>query len=279
MKTALPLKFHGGKQHLAKRIIELFPPRESYLHFVEPFFGGGAVLFHHDPEGKSEVANDIYGPLTNFWRVLAHPQWFPIFQRLVQAIPFSERFWGGAMAEWWPHHEGWGDVEPAVRDAVTFFVLYRQSRQGLGKDFATLSRNRTRRGMNEQASSWLSAVECLPEAHERLRRVVILNRDALDVIRQQDGPKTVFYCDPPYLPEVRASTGCYENEMEMMDHVHLLETLATVEGKFLLSGYRSEVYDYWSISQCWDRVDIEIPNHSSSAKTKEIKTECVWKNY
>ena len=49
-----------------------------HLHYVEPFFGGGAVLLARDPEddglwlfphkGVSEVVNDINGQLINFWR-------------------------------------------------------------------------------------------------------------------------------------------------------------------------------------------------------------------
>jgi DNA adenine methylase len=69
-KTRLtpPLKWHGGKYYLARRIIELMPP---HLHYCEPFFGGGAVLMAKDPKGVSEVVNDIYGELINFWRVLS----------------------------------------------------------------------------------------------------------------------------------------------------------------------------------------------------------------
>ena len=81
------------------------------------------------------------------------------------------------------------------------------------KDFATLSRNRTRRQMNEQASAWWTCVEGLPAVSARLRRVVVLNQPALEVIRQQDGPATLFYLDPPYLHETRASPGTYKHEM------------------------------------------------------------------
>jgi hypothetical protein len=63
--------------------------------------------------------------------------------------------------------------------------------------------------MNEQASAWLSAVEGLRAVHTRLKRVVILNRPALEVIHQQDGQGTLFYLDPPYLHATRASTTEY----------------------------------------------------------------------
>jgi len=59
--------------------------------------------------------------------------------------------------------------------------------------------------MNEQASAWLRAVDGLPDVHQRLQRVVILNDDAVIVIRQQDGPHTLYYLDPPYLHETRAT--------------------------------------------------------------------------
>ena len=79
----LPLKWHGGKYYLASKIVGLMP---SHLHYVEPFFGGGAVLFAREPEddglwlfpnkGVSEVVNDINGSLINFWRVLQDPETF-----------------------------------------------------------------------------------------------------------------------------------------------------------------------------------------------------------
>ena len=77
--------------------------------------------------------------------------------------------------------------------------------------------------MNEQASSWLSAVEGLQDVHQRLKSVVILNDNACKVIGQQDGPHTLFYCDPPYLHETRTVTSAYGHEMTESDHLQLAE--------------------------------------------------------
>jgi len=252
-----------------------------HLHYVEPFFGGGAVLFAKPRElieGHSEVVNDLDTDLTNFWQVLQRPDCFAEFCRLVETIPFSEYEFDSATT--YRQNLGLRGFSPCPETAAMFFVRYRQSRQGLGSCFATLSRNRTRRGMNEQVSAWLSAVEGLPAAHERLKRVVILNDDACTVIRQQDGPKTLFYCDPPYLAETRTATDCYgQFEMTEDQHYYLLRTLAKIKGQFLLSGYRSNLYDRWADKHGWYRADFPIDNKASSAKTKPKMVECVWSNF
>lgn len=265
-----PLKWHGGKFYLARQIISMFP---EHVHYVEPFFGGGAVFFSKPSqfvEGHSELVNDINLELMNFWTVLKVDELFRRFTRAVEATPFSKVTWEESVKT--------SSSDPVAR-AVAFFVRYRQSRQGLGTDFATMSRSRTRRGMNEQVSSWLSAVEGLPEAHERLKRVVICNENAASLIKREDSKDTFFYLDPPYLHETRTAKDAYEFEMSPDQHEQLLEVIASISGKFLLSGYPSAMYDRFSRAHRWNRVDVEIDNKASGLKNKPIKTECFWTNY
>ena len=147
-----------------------------HLHYVEPFAGGLAVMLRKNPEGISEVVNDLDSELSNFWHVLKDGDHFQKFTRQIEATPFSAiEFERAELAS----------DDPVIR-AVNFFIRCRQSRQGLRRDFATLSKNRTRRGMNEQVSSWLTAVEGLPEIHQRLQRVVICNDDAVKIIFRED---------------------------------------------------------------------------------------------
>lgn len=263
-----PLKWHGGKHYLASRIVALMPP---HLHYVEPYAGGLSVLLAKNPEGVSEVVNDLDELLTNFWRVLQHPDRFPEFVRHSEATPFSE-------AEWCRALDGIGEYTCPVGRAWAFFVLCRQSLAGRKDTFAPLSKTRTRRGMNEQASAWLTAIEGLPAVHERLKRVVILNREALDVIRQQDGPQTLFYLDPPYLPETRQTNGEYGiHEMTGRDHADLLGVIRSVQGKVMLSGYRNLLYD--NLLKDWTRRDFELPNNAAGGATKRRMTESLWCNF
>lgn len=261
-----PLKWHGGKHYLASKIIDLMP---AHVHYVEPFFGGGSVLLNKSPDGISEVANDVHRELTTFWRVLQDSERFAEFSRIIEAMPFSQVEWEEANAS--------ESVRDPIRKAVNFFVRCRQSRAGKLDSFATLSRNRTRRQMNEQASSWMTAVDGLSAVAARLKRVVVLDDEAVRVIKSQDGANTLFYLDPPYLHETRVTTADYDHEMSADQHVELLEVIDNCTGKVLLSGYPSEIYR--SKLSHWNYIDVAIDNKASSAKQKPKMVERLWMNY
>lgn len=267
-----PIKRHGGKHYLADWIIGLTP---EHTHYVEPYFGSGAVMLRKSCEGISEVANDLDGGLSNLWTVLRDEGSFQQLHRLLEATPFSQ--------ELFDESKRLLKASGAPADPVTWgwrwFILARQSRQGLMKSFATVSRTRTRRGMNEQVSSWLTAIEGLPEVHERIRRVLITNLPACDLIRQQDGAATHFYCDPPYLHETRVTTRDYACEMSPEDHAELLRVLGSIQGTFQLSGYPSEMYQQAAARHGWRCESRQIDNKASGSRQKPMKTECLWMNY
>ncbi|MFO0822839.1 MAG: DNA adenine methylase [Gemmataceae bacterium] len=265
-KLVPPLKWHGGKHYLAPKIVPLMP---HHLHYVEPYAGGLSVLLHKNPEGVSEVVNDINWGLTNFWEVLREVKLFARFRRQVEAIPFSEPVWEAAAKDL-------TNKDP-VRRAVAFFVRCRQSLAGRMDSFASISRSRTRGGLNEQASAWLSAVRGLEDVHARLSRVVIRNRNALDLIRSEDTINTLFYLDPPYLPSTRESRETYQFEMTEDDHRDLLAVVTTVKGKVMLSGYPSDLYDEALVG--WEKHTFELPNNAASGSNKRRMTECLWCNF
>ena len=259
MTIGTPLKTHGGKTYLAKRIVGLMSP---HTHYVEPYAGGLSVLLAKDPEGVSEVVNDLDGRLMDFWRCLQDPQRFERLRRRLRATPFSQVEWEGA--------EG-------VEDAAAFFIRCRQSLAGRGDTFAPLSKRRVRRGMNEQASAWLSVIEGLPKVHARLSRIAILNGPALDVIRKEDTAETLFYLDPPYPASTRTAPDVYEFEMSDDEHRALLDLIQTVEGKVIISGYACPLYDE-ALSRWWHE-DFNLPNNAASGRQKRRMVERIWTNY
>ncbi len=264
-----PLKWHGGKFYLAQKIVELMPP---HAHYVEPYAGGLSVLLAKNPVGVSEVINDLNSDLMNFWGVLQNDGLFREFARIVEATPFSQ-------TEWNDSGERMKSPDRLTR-AIGFFIRCRQSMSGRMQEFSPLSRNRVRRGMNEQVSAWLGAVEGLGAVHARLRRVAILNLSATKVLTSQDSHNTLFYLDPPYVHQTRTTTCEYgEYEMTDGDHRSLLGILGCLTGKVLLSGYHSPLYDSLLVSPKWRCVEFDLPNNAAGGQTKRRMTECLYLNF
>jgi DNA adenine methylase len=280
-----PIKSHGGKHYQAEQVIGLMPPRVKNPNkpadddpgwgvYAEPFLGSGAVLFALDPEGISEHVNDLDGEITNFFDVVKSPDLFTDYSRLVGLTPVSEVEFDRAIAAL-----GDPDLSPVER-AVAFFVRNRQSRAANGKGFCTPVLGRTRRGRNEHCSAWLSAVEGLPAVHERLMRVEVHNRQGIDFIRHVDSLRTFFYLDPPYLRETRVSKSAYKDfEMTRDQHVELLDVLAQIKGRFILSGYSDSLYAQAQARYGWHCTERQIDNKVAGGKVKRVMTERCWMNY
>ena len=280
-----PLKWHGGKVYLAARIIERMPP---HLHYVEPFFGSGQVLFARDPkdrrlwwtertsdgripDGVSEVINDLHGDLMNFYAVLKDPDGFPQLERRLSLTLHSEDEWNAAQRLL---AQADGD---RVERAAALFTFCRQSLSGRMDTFAPTVRTRLRGGRNDGVNAWWGAIEGLEAVHRRLRDVKILNRSALDVIRSEDTPATLFYCDPPYYHATRTATEVYDHEMTERDHRDLLDVLLACKGKVILSGYANDLYD--GVLARWTREEFDLPNNAASGKTKRRMAEMLWRNF
>jgi DNA adenine methylase len=248
---------------LSRRIIECFPPHRTYL---EPFGGAASVLLNKPP-APVEVYNDLDGRITRLFRVLRdHGE---AFRRLLTLTPYSEVEFAGA-------GEPAGDeIEQARRD----FVRWRMSLGGRGDSFS-FTLHRVRRGMADVVSGYLSAVdEQLPAIVERLRRVQIVCRPALEAIPTWDGPDTLIYCDPPYVHETRheGSREVYGVEMSEQDHRELAAVLNACKAKVVLSGYPSALYD--ELYPSWRTITFDIANHAAGGRKKVRKQEKLWLNW
>jgi DNA adenine methylase len=68
-KLATPfLKWVGGKRQLMPSIVAHLPKNIQTYNYVEPFIGGGAVLFHLQP--KNVIINDFNEELINVYKVI-----------------------------------------------------------------------------------------------------------------------------------------------------------------------------------------------------------------
>ncbi len=257
--------WYGGKFSHLEWLLPLLP--ESH-HYCEPFAGSAAVLLNREPS-PVETYNDIDGELVNFFSVLRDDS-----DRLIRAIaltPFSrEEFYRAIHGS----RRGMSKLERARR----FYVRARQTRTGLAQT-ATLGRwancrNTSRAGMSGVISRWFGGVASLDDIGERLLRVQIENRPATQVVQLYDDPKTLFYCDPPYLHATRGDSKAYQFEMEEVEHRELAEVLRDCRGKVAVSGYQCELMD--ELYKGWRRFDSPVKTCHSIKKPRQ---ECLWMNY
>jgi len=62
------LKWVGGKRQIMPSIVDLLPKNIGSYNYVEPFIGGGAVLFNLQP--KNAIINDFNAELINVYTVI-----------------------------------------------------------------------------------------------------------------------------------------------------------------------------------------------------------------
>lgn len=258
--------WYGGKYSHLDWLLPLLP---KCHHYCEPFAGSAAALLNRDPS-PIETYNDLDGEVCNFFRVLRNQK-----DKLVKAIaltPFSREEFAIAC-------ELDGKLS-ALERARRFYVRARQVRTGLAQT-ASIGRwanciDTSRAGMSGVVSRWLGGIELLPEIGERLLRVQIENRPAVDVINLYDSPDTLFYCDPPYVHETRGDSKAYGHEMTDDQHRELADALNAAKGMIAFSNYDCNLMNQLYPAGRWQKiVGPAKTNHS----TKDVRTEVLWVNY
>ncbi len=223
------LRWHGGKWNLAPWIISEMPKHRVY---VEPFGGAGSVLIRK-PRCYAEIWNDLDGHVVNLFQVLRSDQANELVN-LLRLTPFaSEEFAQAYQPTNCP-------IERARRLVIRSFMGFGSN----GHNRSTGFRSNSNRSGTTPAHDWSNYPDSLVDIIERLRGVVILNRDACDVMASHDGPETLHYVDPPYVFETRADLGKgYAVELTDSDHETLLDFLDGLDGMVMLSGYAHPLYD------------------------------------
>lgn len=250
------LRWHGGKWKLAPWIISHFGEHRCY---VEPFGGGASVLLRK-PRSHAEVYNDLDGEAVNLFNVARERG--EELTRVLRLTPF-------ARAEFREAYEASDDpLERARRLLIRSFMGFGSN----GHERLTGFRSNSSRSGTTPARDWHNYPEVLPVIIERLQGVVIENRDAVKVMADHDGPATLHFLDPPYLPETRDRGADYAHEMTVEDHCRLLRCVRGLHGMVILSGYPSEIYDS-ELGGGWSRVA-----RKALADGARSRVEALWLN-
>lgn len=257
------VRWFGDKWLLAPWIIGHFPAHRVY---VEPFGGGGSVLLRK-ARAYAEVYNDLDSEVVNLFRVLREPDDAARLIELLRLTPF-------ARAEWEESYEQ--TVEPIERARR----LCARSFMGFGANGHNFTASTGFRGSSNHtgratvAVEWRGYPDALRDAVERLRGVVIEDRNAHLVMERHDGPHTLHYVDPPYLWDTRRRFSAqrrYVHELDEEGHADLLAFLRSLVGMVVLSGYPHPMYD--AALPEWRRV--ERPALADGARER---IEVLWLN-
>ncbi|HVY12191.1 MAG TPA: DNA adenine methylase [Alphaproteobacteria bacterium] len=257
------MRWHGGKWKLAPWIISHFPPHRIY---VEPF-GGAASVLMRKPRCYAEVYNDLDGDAVNIFRVLRDEVSSKKLIDQVRLTPFSRDEFELAYA--------YADcpVEAARRLLILCFMGYGSN--GHNRSIRTGFRANSNRSGSTPAHDWANYPDCMTAIIDRLRGVIIENRDALEVMAQHDDVDTLHYVDPPYVFETRTSMAArgraYKHELNDDGHARLLKYLGTLKGMVVLSGYPHPSYD--AALPGWLRVECK-----ALADGARERTEALWIN-
>ena len=206
-----PFAWPGGKRALTKTLLHRLPIHKVYVEV----FAGSAKLLFAKPPSACEVMNDLNGEVTNFFRVAKHrtAELAECFDReIVHAGRFRELHDASTAVD---------EIERALRFAYLVWYSYGAK----GEHFAGGSLTQPTKSLNRVRA-------LLGGTAERLRSVLIEQRDFADVLRRYDSPETFFYLDPPYVHF--GSLSRYE-AMTVERREELFALLAAIEGKFLMS--------------------------------------------
>mgnify|MGYP000001593717 CR=1 FL=1 len=253
------LRYFGGKWALAPWVIQHLP--QDHRIYVEPF-GGAASILMRKPRSKIEVYNDLDDEIVGLFRVLQDKTQCQELVRRLKRTPYSRSEFELSFVR---------TDDPVIRSQRAIVRAYQAMHHtALFNPRKTTFADARHRTGSAKSHEWVNYPRSLAAVHRRLQGVVIEKRNALDVIRVQDTPETLFYVDPPYVPASRSSGG-YRHELSVQQHVELLEVLKGVRGMVVLSGYPSALYD--EALKGWFRVERQ---HTAMALKAHSRTEVLW---
>ena len=229
------LKWVGGKRQLISDIEPLIP--KSISTYVEPFVGGGAVLFHLQP--KKAIINDYNQELMNVYQLIE------VLQEH-KGLNSEDYFYEIRSLDRSENYENMTDVEKAGRviylNKTCFNGLFRVNRAGFFN---------TPYGKYKNPSIVNEVTIKAVSNYFNSAKIKFLTGDYKEALRRLRRGAFVYF-DPPYVPISSSSsfTGYtehgfdYEKQVELRDECLKLHNRGV---KFLQSNsYSPEILELYS---------------------------------
>ncbi len=264
MRIKAIVPYYGGKRKGGRQIIELFGSHRVYW---EPFCGSMAVLMLK-PTCEMETVNDLHGDLINLARVIQDKELgFELYDKLMRTC-YAEQFFREAKERWMLRPKVVYKMPDPGR-AYDYFVV---SWMGLNGVSGTQRCNyqfalRWCAGGGQGATRWQSVLASMPAWHKRLANVVILQRDAFEILENiKDDRDTVIYCDPPYFKK----SDKYVYDFTPEQHEQLAQSLQRFKKtRVVVSYYDDQKLD--SLYEGFNKVYLKVNTQSLRNATRGLK--------
>ena len=239
-----PLRYPGGKSRALSKLFQFIPDLKEYKQYREPFLGGGSVALEitkRYPHIDIWV-NDLYEPLTNFWKTL-QDDGYKMYKRL-QELKSRYPDQGSARGLFLEAKELVNDysISPLYR-ACAFYVINKCSFSGLSES-SSFSRqasdsNFSMRGI-EKLQGYTALIQNWKITNGRYQFLLTDERDIFT------------YLDPPY--DIGSNLYGRKGDMhKSFDH----DSFATVCDRFIgpqLVSYNSsqlvkERFQGWTVGE------------------------------
>ena len=231
--------YWGGKTSIVDWVIHHFPPDHQDLVYIEPFCGSAVVLLNKD-ESRHEIISDLDKNLFYVYRAIRERP--DDLKQLMDETAFSVNELNYAVdvinGEQKPHSDDWIHIARAKLVTMMQGVMGRPVK---GAVSCSVQELQTR---NSRTRTFRWRYSGIGDVTDRLKHVVVLNKDALKMIEHYDSPKSFFYLDPPY---PKTSQVGYDHCYSMDDFNKLTDVLKTIKGKYLVSFEKKEgmtCFDY-----------------------------------
>lgn len=252
--------YYGGKYYMLPHILEIINNTDRDI-YVEPFCGSAKVLLNKQKlKNEIEVINDYDNNIINLFKVLLDDTKREMLINKLAITPYSRQLW----AEYKKTYKEGNDVDRALKYV---YLLYTSMSSSIAKGSYTITSSKVNTYHNSLIrNNKVSAVV------ERLKNVVIENRDYKYIITKYDSDNTLYYLDPPYVHKTRKSKDAYICEMTEEQHKELVDILLNVKGKVILSGYESDIYERLK-ENGWQAIKYNIYKPSTASQKYLDKAE------
>jgi DNA adenine methylase len=266
-KLITPIKYYGGKNLCFNKILNHFPNTNEYDIYLEVFGGSYALGLKLNPPPKIEIYNDLDKNVYSLYKVLSDPDLFKIFKEKCDLALYNEDLrneFKGLLRD---------NNLSMIDRAFYFFYVNRTSHNGVGG----FSMNTwIRRNMSKSISDFLSSIDRLDELHNRLSKVIVCNKDGIELIEKFDSANIFIYADAPYHQSTRTSAR-YDVDMDDKTQIKFLNAAIQTKSKILISGYDCEQYKILT-DNGFTKSQFEVKTTSGNFKPI-TKIETLWFNY